>query len=69
MAIDFYTSRIENISRIPQQLYLLHELNNVFILQHVSNAYLLWMMLDRRAPHQGVLELLHYAFVDTIAKM
>lgn len=68
--LKLYVHCTISISRdTTKQSYLLDKLNDVLILQHVSNTDLLWVMLDRGAPNKRVFELLDDAFVNTIAKV
>ena len=42
-------------------------LTDILIRHFMSEANALWLMLDRSAVHNGVLELLYDRFVDCIA--
>mmetsp|Transcript_17299 Transcript_17299/g.45121 ORF Transcript_17299/g.45121 Transcript_17299/m.45121 type:complete len:290 (-) Transcript_17299:301-1170(-) len=48
---------------------LLHDLDHVFVVQHMILANLLGRVLDRGAPHQCVLEVAHDGLVQRIAEV
>ncbi len=49
-------------------LDLLHNLDNVFVIQDMLPANLLRLVLHACSPHQGVLELLHDALVYSVTE-
>ncbi len=59
----------QNERKKEKDLHLLHDLDNVLVLQHVLLADALGPMLGTRAPHQRILELLDHGLVELVAEV